>query len=243
MSKELQAENLVKVYGSRRVVEGINLTVKAGQIVGLLGPNGAGKTTTFGMIVGMVQPDEGSIYLNGRDVSDLPTYKRAERGLGYLPQEPSVFRQLTVRENFRAILELTEPDRSRREERLEALIEDFDLGHVASSPGESLSGGERRRVEIARAIVPDPDFLLLDEPFSGVDPIAIEEVQEMVTALSERDIGILVTDHNVRETLAITDHSYIINNGNILISGDSETLINDPEAREVYLGSSFSLNN
>ncbi len=189
----------------------------------------------------MVRPDEGTILMNGRDVSGLPTYRRADLGLGYLPQEPSVFRKLTVRDNFRAILELTESDRDRREERLEKLLDDFNLRHVASSLGESLSGGERRRVEIARAIIPDPDFLLLDEPFSGVDPIAIEEVQEMVRDLSDRDIGILVTDHNVRETLEITDHSYIINEGSILIHGDSETLINDPEARDVYLGSSFSL--
>jgi len=241
MSKELRTDELVKQYDSRAVVDGITLSVESGSIVGLLGPNGAGKTTTFGMIVGMVRPDEGTIYMNSRDVSGLPTYRRAALGLGYLPQEPSVFRKLTVRENFRAILELTESDGERRNERLEELLDDFNLRHVASSLGESLSGGERRRVEIARAIIPDPDFLLLDEPFSGVDPIAIEEVQEMVRDLSDRDIGILVTDHNVRETLEITDHSYIINNGNLLIHGDSETLINDPEAREVYLGSSFSL--
>ena len=242
MSKELRAEQLVKRYGSRAVVDGITLNVDSGRIVGLLGPNGAGKTTTFGMIIGMVRPDEGSIYLNGQDVSGLPTYRRAALGLGYLPQEPSVFRKLTVRDNFRAILELTESDPDRREERLEELLDDFNLGHVASSPGEALSGGERRRVEIARAIIPDPDFLLLDEPFSGVDPIAIEEVQEMVRNLRDRGLGILVTDHNVRETLEITDHSYIINEGSILIHGDSETLINDPEARDVYLGSSFSIN-
>jgi lipopolysaccharide export system ATP-binding protein len=241
MTTELRTIDLTKRYGNRTVVDGVNLDVQAGEIVGLLGPNGAGKTTTFGMIVGMVKPDQGSIHMSDRDLTGLPTYKRAEEGLGYLPQEPSVFRQLSVRDNFKAILELTDSGATDREERIEGLLEDFNLNHVAGSLGESLSGGERRRVEIARATIPDPDFLLLDEPFSGVDPIAIEEVQDMVNALSERGIGILITDHNVRETLDITDRSYIINQGKILISGDSETLINDPEAREVYLGDSFSL--
>lgn len=241
MSTQLRTEGLVKQYGGRAVVDSVDLEVNAGEIVGLLGPNGAGKTTTFGMIVGMVQPDDGNIYLEGNDVKNFPTYKRAREGLGYLPQDPSIFRKLTVRENFIAILELTESDPKVREEKLDEILRDFNLMHVDDSLGESLSGGERRRVEIARAIIPDPKFLLLDEPFSGVDPIAIEEVQEMITVLSNRGIGILVTDHNVRETLAITDRSYIINNGNILISGDSETLINDPEAREIYLGPSFSM--
>lgn len=240
MSKELRTNNLTKRYGNRTVVDGVDLNVQAGEIVGLLGPNGAGKTTTFAMIVGMTNPEQGSIYMNGRDLTNLPTYQRAKHGLGYLPQEPSIFRKLTVRENFQAILELTDSDFSHHEDRVNELLDDFNLMHVSDSPGESLSGGERRRVEIARATIPSPDFLLLDEPFSGVDPIAIEEVQEMVISLSERDIGILITDHNVRETLAITGRSYIIHQGKILISGDSETLINDPEAREIYLGDTFS---
>ncbi len=241
MTKELRTANLVKEYGNRTVVEEVNLNVKSGEIVGLLGPNGAGKTTTFEMIVGMVQPDRGSIWMNGRKITRQPTYRRAKLGLGYLPQEPSVFRQLSVRDNFKAVLELTDSGASRPEDQVNELLEDFNLNPVSETPGEALSGGERRRVEIARATIPDPDFLLLDEPFSGVDPIALEEVREMVASLSEREIGILVTDHNVRETLATTDRSYIIDQGNILMSGDSETLINDPEAREVYLGDSFSL--
>lgn len=240
---ELKAQNLQKRYGERTVVDGLNLHLQHGEIVGLLGPNGAGKTTTFSMIVGMVQPDDGEIFLNGQVITEAPTYQRAKAGLGYLPQEPSIFRKLTVRQNFQAILELTESDASRREERLKDLLRDFNLMDVADSLGYSLSGGERRRVEIARAIIPDPDFLLLDEPFSGVDPIAIEEVQDMIKSLSKREIGIFVTDHNVRDTLAITDRCYIINEGEILIAGDSETLINDPDAREVYLGSQISLDN
>ncbi|MFB6344971.1 MAG: LPS export ABC transporter ATP-binding protein [bacterium] len=241
MSKDLRVENLVKHYGSRAVVDNVDLEVKSGEIVGLLGPNGAGKTTTFGMVVGLVKPDQGTVHLNGLDITHFPMYQRAERGLGYLPQEPSVFRRLTVRENFMALLELVEDDPQRRQERCETLLDDFALEHIADSAGHSLSGGERRRVEIARSLIPNPDFLLLDEPFSGVDPIAIEEVQSMVKTLQNRGIGILVTDHNVRETLAITDRSYIINQGSILISGDAETLLNDPEARKVYLGSSISL--
>lgn len=241
MGKDLRVEDLVKRYGNRAVVDHVDMEVNGGEIVGLLGPNGAGKTTTFGMIVGLVQPDSGHVHLSGQDITHLPMYRRAEQGLGYLPQEPSVFRQLSVRENFLALLELMEDEPERREERCEQLLEDFDLSHIAESRGDSLSGGERRRVEIARSLIPDPDFLLLDEPFSGVDPIAIEEVQSMVKTLQDKGLGILITDHNVRETLAITDRSYIINKGSILISGDAETLLNDPEARNVYLGSSISL--
>lgn len=241
MNKDLRVENLVKRYGNRAVVDDVNMEVNGGEIVGLLGPNGAGKTTTFGMIVGLVTPDEGAVHLSGEEITRLPMYKRAKRGLGYLPQEPSVFRRLSVRQNFLALLELVEDDPDTRKERCEELLDDFDLNHIAESQGDSLSGGERRRVEIARSLIPDPDFLLLDEPFSGVDPIAIEEVQEMVKTLKNQGIGILVTDHNVRETLAVTDRSYIINQGSILISGDAQTLLNDPEARNVYLGSSISL--
>lgn len=237
---KLRAEQLVKQYDGRAVVNGVDLDVDGGEIVGLLGPNGAGKTTTFSMIVGLVSPDAGSIFLNGDDITELPMHERASRGIGYLPQEASVFRNLSVRENFLALLEPLEDSEKRRRERCENLLNDFNLTSIQDSLGKSLSGGERRRVEIARSLIPDPDFLLLDEPFSGVDPIAVEEVQDMVKALQSRNIGVLITDHNVRETLAITDRSYIINEGNILISGDAETLTNSSEARSVYLGSSFS---
>jgi lipopolysaccharide export system ATP-binding protein len=240
MSVSLSAEDLRKSYGGRRVVDDVSMQVEGGEIVGLLGPNGAGKTTTFRMIVGLTTPEHGSVVLNGEDVTGQALHQRAQRGLGYLPQEPSVFRKLTVRENFMAILELVESSAEERERRCEQLIEDFNLDHVSTSQGFSLSGGERRRVEIARALIPDPDFLLLDEPFSGVDPIAVEEVQEIVLMLKDRDIGILITDHNVRETLKITDRSYIMNQGSILVSGDSETLVNHDKARDIYLGSSVT---
>lgn len=240
MSKKLYTEELTKEYDSRRVVNSVSMEIDGGEIVGLLGPNGAGKTTTFQMIVGLIQPDSGQVILNGSDVTTMPMYERANEGLGYLPQEASVFRNLTVRENFLAILELLEPDSEKRRSRCNELLSDFELTHIEKTNGDSLSGGERRRVEIARSIIPDPDFLLLDEPFSGVDPIAVEEVQAMIKTLQKRGIGILITDHNVRETLAITEHSYIINDGEILISGDADTLINDETVQEVYLGSSFS---
>lgn len=240
MKPRLEASDLVKKYDGRRVVNGVNLAVEAGEIVGLLGPNGAGKTTTFQMIVGLERPHSGTVHLNGQDITSEPLHRRAERGLGYLPQAPSVFRNLSVAKNFMAILEWVESDSEERQRRCEHLIEDFNLDHVRSSKGFSLSGGERRRVEIARALIPDPDFLLLDEPFSGVDPIAVEEVQEIVLMLKDREIGILITDHNVRETLKITDRSYIMNSGEILVSGDSETLVNHEKARSIYLGSSVS---
>lgn len=236
----LRAKGLVKKYDGRAVVDDVNLEVNPGEVVGLLGPNGAGKTTTFLMIVGLVVPDLGKVEIGEEDITDLPLYRRAKRGIGYLPQEPSVFRNLTVRENLLAILELVEDDPSEREGRTNELLMDFDIEHVADSKGFSLSGGERRRVEIARALIPDPSFVLLDEPFAGVDPIAVEEVQNIVRMLKERGIGVLITDHNVRETLAITDRSYIMNEGSILISGDSETLVQSEEARSVYLGSSLS---
>ncbi|MGM0380782.1 MAG: LPS export ABC transporter ATP-binding protein [bacterium] len=240
MSTELVGENLTKEYGGRKVVRGVDLEVYGGEVVGLLGPNGAGKTTTFRMLVGLINPLEGRVFLNGQDITSLPLYRRAGKGLGYLPQEPSVFRNLTVEENFQAIFELVENSRVNIDRRIQELIEDFSLEHVASTLGHSLSGGERRRVEIARALIPDPDFLLLDEPFAGIDPLAVEEIQRLVKDLKEREIGILITDHNVQETLQITDRSYIMNEGNILISGDARTLVEDSQAREIYLGSSFS---
>lgn len=240
MTTELTADELVKIYDGRKVVDGVDLTMEGGEIVGLLGPNGAGKTTTFQMIVGLTQPDGGTVTMNNTDMTSLALHKRAALGLGYLPQEPSVFRNLSVRENFLAILELVESDKEERQRRCDQLIDDFNLEHVETSQGFSLSGGERRRVEIARSLIPDPDFLLLDEPFSGVDPIAVEEVQDIVLMLRDRGIGILITDHNVRETLKITDRSYIMNNGSILVSGDSETLVEHEKARSIYLGSSLT---
>ncbi len=239
MGNDFSGRNLVKRYGGRAVVNDVDVTVGDAEIVGLLGPNGAGKTTTFQMMVGLVRPDGGSVFLNGQEVTDLPMYRRAGRGVGYLPQESSVFRGLTVRENLMAILELVESDPGVRRSRCEALIEDFGLRGLEEARGDSLSGGERRRLESARAQITDPNFLLLDEPFAGVDPIALEEVQNLIRRLQERGIGVLITDHNVRETLAITDRSYIMNEGEILIAGDAPTLINDPDARDVYLGSSF----
>ncbi|MFB6356083.1 MAG: LPS export ABC transporter ATP-binding protein [bacterium] len=241
METELRCNKLVKRYDGRAVVNGVDMEVHGGEIVGLLGPNGAGKTTSFLMIVGLIRPDEGTVVLNESDVTGMAMYRRARQGIGYLPQEPSVFRNLTVRENFLAILELVEDDKERRYERCESLLNEFDLKHVRETKGRSLSGGERRRVEIGRALIPDPDFILLDEPFAGVDPIAVGEVQDIVSMLKERGLGVLITDHNVRETLKITDRSYIMNEGKILISGDAETLVQNEEARQIYLGDSFSM--
>ncbi len=239
MTTELEASGLVKKYDGRPVVNGVDLHVQGGEITGLLGPNGAGKTTTFLMMVGLVTPEEGKVYLNGEDITSQPLYKRAELGLGYLPQAASVFRNLTVEENFLAILELVEADRDRRQSRAQELLEEFSLEKVRNSAGSSLSGGERRRVEIARALIPRPDFLLLDEPFAGIDPIAVEEIQNLVRMLKERGIGVLITDHNVRETLAITDRSYILNQGRILCSGAPEQIKQDDRAKQVYLGNTF----
>jgi len=237
----LDGRQLVKEYGSRRVVDGIDLQVKSGEIVGLLGPNGAGKTTTFYMLVGMIKPNSGQVLLGGADISQLPMYRRARRGLGYLPQEASVFRRLTVEENIMAILETLPIDKAARRDKQESLLAEMRLTHVRKNRGSQLSGGERRRVEIARALTTEPRFMLLDEPFSGIDPIAVADIQQTVSHLRERGMGVLITDHNVRETLRITDRAYIMFDGKILLSGTAEDLASDPEARKIYLGERFQL--
>lgn len=237
----LSAQNLTKVYDKRAVVDDVSLHVHEGEIVGLLGPNGAGKTTTFHMIVGMTRPNEGRIILGDDDITRLPMYKRARRGIGYLAQETSVFRELTVEENLRAVLEFQSVNAEEREARIESLIQEFGLERVRSSKGYSLSGGERRRTEIARALSTKPRFFLLDEPFAGVDPIAVEDIQKIVADLQEREIGVLITDHNVHETLAITDRAYLLYEGQILKQGTAEELAADPEVRKRYLGEKFSL--
>ena len=238
----LASDQLVKIYRKRRVVNGISIEVNSGEIVGLLGPNGAGKTTSFYMITGLIQPNDGRVLFDDEDITRLPMYSRARKGIGYLPQEPSIFRKLTVAENIMAILEYMHLSKAERKSRLEKLLHDLDVEHIANSKGYNLSGGERRRVEIARALVTEPKFILLDEPFSGIDPITVEEIQKIIHGLKEKGLGILVTDHNVRETLSITDRAYIIYEGNILKSGTSEYLANDPEARKIYLGEKFRLN-
>jgi lipopolysaccharide export system ATP-binding protein len=237
----LATEKLMKEYHGRRVVNGVSVNVKAGEIVGLLGPNGAGKTTTFNMVVGVVKPDEGAVIFADRDVTRLPMHKRARLGIGYLTQEPSVFRKLTVEENIRAILETCKLSRDERAVRLKYLLEELDLTPVAGSMAYQISGGEKRRLEITRALVTSPRLMLLDEPFSGIDPIAVYEVQKIVRRLKERGLGILITDHNVRETLKLIDRGYIIHKGQVLVEGSSEFLTNDPKAREIYLGPEFNL--
>jgi lipopolysaccharide export system ATP-binding protein len=237
----LAASDLVKSYGKRRVVDGVNLHVEPGEVVGLLGANGAGKTTTFYMIIGLERPDGGRIRLGDRDITKLPMYLRARLGVGYLPQEPSVFRKMTVAENVLAILETMGLRRRERFKRLEELLEEFGIGHVRNTRGESLSGGERRRTEIARALATEPQFILLDEPFAGIDPKAVDEIQKMILYLRGRGIGILITDHNVRETLGVTDRAYIMAEGRIFRSGVPLALTEDPEVRRLYLGEKFRL--
>lgn len=237
----LKAKNLVKKYGQRTVVKGVSLEVNQGEIVGLLGPNGAGKTTTFYMVVGFVKPYSGSVYLGNEVITHLPMYKRAKRGVGYLPQEPSVFRKLSVEDNIKAVLEMTTLNKSEQHRKLEELIEEFSLEKVRKSNGDTLSGGERRRTEIARALATSPKFILLDEPFAGIDPIAVEDIQYIVAKLRTKNIGILITDHNVQETLSITDRAYLMFEGNILKAGTAEELAADEMVRKLYLGQHFEL--
>lgn len=237
----LRSDGLVKRYKKRAVVNEVTIQVRQGEIVGLLGPNGAGKTTTFYMIVGMIKPNGGRVFINDQELTTLPMYQRARIGIGYLPQEASVFRRLTVRDNLLAVLESSDLPRKEREQKCDRLLDDFGLTHLAKSKGYVLSGGERRRTEIARALALDPKFMLLDEPFAGIDPIAVEDIMRIVTKLKEKNIGVLVTDHNVHETLSITDHSYLLFEGKILKSGTAEYLANDPEARKLYLGEKFKL--
>ena len=237
----LRADHLVKIYKGRRVVNDISIEIKQGEIVGLLGPNGAGKTTSFYMIVGLIQPNEGKIYLEENDITGLPMYKRAKLGIGYLAQEASVFRKLSVEENILAVLEMTNTPKKEQKEIVENLLEEFSLTHVRKNLGMVLSGGERRRTEIARALAVDPKFVLLDEPFAGVDPIAVEEIQTIVAKLKDKNIGILITDHNVNETLSITDRAYLMFEGRLLKAGTAEELAADEQVRKVYLGSNFEL--
>ncbi len=237
----IETNDLVKSYSGRNVVNSVSISVEQGSIVGLLGPNGAGKTTTFYMIVGLERPDSGNVTLDGRDISNLAMYERAMAGIGYLPQESSIFSKLTVEENILAILETTSLATEERLQKMNSLIEEFRLQHVRKNLRKSLSGGERRRVEIARALATDPAFILLDEPFAGIDPIAVADIQGMIAHLAARGIGILITDHNVRETLSIVDKAYILAEGKILLHGDSETIANDPIARKYYLGDKFSM--
>lgn len=237
----LRAENIVKRYGARTVVQGVSFDVKQGEIVGLLGPNGAGKTTSFYMVTGLVKPNEGKVFLDDREITMEPMYRRAQLGVGYLPQEASVFRKLSIEDNIRAVLQMTKLSRSEQKEKLEALLDEFGLTHKRTYMGNHLSGGERRRTEIARALATDPSFILLDEPFAGVDPIAVEDIQKIVIQLKQRNIGVLITDHNVQETLSITDRAYLLFEGAILKAGTAEELAADEQVRKVYLGQNFEL--
>ena len=238
---KLRAENIQKSYKGRKVVKDVSVEVNQGEIVGLLGPNGAGKTTSFYMIVGLVRPNEGRVFLDDKDITKAAMYKRAQMGIGYLPQEVSVFRKMSIENNIMAVLEMTKLNKQEREEKLESLIEEFGLGHVRKNLGQSLSGGEKRRTEIARALATDPKFILLDEPFAGVDPIAVEDIQKIVAKLKERNIGVLITDHNVQETLSITDRTYLLFEGSILREGTAQQLAEDEMVRKVYLGENFEL--
>lgn len=237
----LSARGLHKRYGKRMVVSNVDIEVKKGEIVGLLGPNGAGKTTTFYMITGMIKPTKGQIFLDQEDITGFAMYKRARNGIGYLSQEPSIFGKLTVEDNLKLVLEMTKLTKAEREKKIDSLLADLSIERIRKNRGYNLSGGERRRVEISRALAMDPDFILLDEPFAGVDPIAVEDIQSIVHSLKDRNIGVLITDHNVRETLSITDRSYLLFDGRILKSGDSNFLANDKEARQLYLGERFKL--
>ena len=237
----IETKNLVKIYGQRKVVDDVSLLVEQGTVVGLLGPNGAGKTTTFYMVVGITKPDSGSVLLDGKDIGQMPMYQRARLGIGYLPQEASVFRKMTVEENLMSILETTSLTHDEQVRKMNELIDEFGIGHIRGSLGMALSGGERRRVEIARSLATDPAFILLDEPFAGIDPIAVADIQGMIAHLAKRGIGILITDHNVRETLSIVDKAYILASGKVLLHGDSDSIANDPVARKYYLGENFKM--
>ncbi len=237
----LRAENIVKKYKSRTVVKGVSFDVKQGEIVGLLGPNGAGKTTSFYMVVGVIKPNDGKIFLDNEDITTEPMYKRGQKGIGYLPQEASVFRKMSVEDNIRAVLEIRNLSKQEQEYKLEELLNEFGLQHIRKNRGDLLSGGERRRTEIARALAANPKFVLLDEPFAGVDPIAVEDIQGIVTKLKQKNIGVLITDHNVHETLSITERAYLLYDGNILKSGTAEELAADEEVRRLYLGKNFEL--
>lgn len=238
----LRVKHLAKSYKNRQVVKDVSLEVSQGQVIGLLGPNGAGKTTTFYMIVGLVNSDKGQILLDDNDLTLLPMHERARRGIGYLPQEASIFRKLTVRDNLMAILETRKAlSANEREEQLDALLEEFNIGHIANSQGMSLSGGERRRVEIARALAAEPTFILLDEPFAGVDPISVIDIKKIIEHLKQRGIGVLITDHNVRETLSVCEHAYIVSHGELIASGDAESILSNQQVKDVYLGEQFTL--
>jgi lipopolysaccharide export system ATP-binding protein len=240
-SQQLWTKGLKKSYGSRHVVSGVDITVTSGSVIGLLGPNGAGKTTTFYMVVGLAHPDGGQVFLGDEEITALPMYQRARRGISYLPQEASVFRKLSVADNLMAIIETVEPDKRRGRQRMEQLLEEFSITHIAASKGYALSGGERRRVEIARALITDPCFVLLDEPFAGIDPIAVADIQGLIVSLKNKNIGVLISDHNVRETLGVCDSAYILSSGVVLEYGTPEEIASSRKAQEIYLGKDFRL--
>lgn len=240
-SSRLWTNGLKKSYGNRQVVGGVDISIQSGTVTGLLGPNGAGKTTTFYMVVGLAQPDDGQVFLGDEEITALPMYQRARRGISYLPQEASVFRKLSVADNLLAILETIEPDRSIRLQRMEQLLEEFNITHIAASKGYALSGGERRRVEIARALITKPLFILLDEPFAGIDPIAVADIQKLIVSLKNKNIGVVISDHNVRETLGVCDSAYILSGGEVLEHGTPDEIANSKKAREIYLGDNFKL--